>query len=83
MKKEEMKKMILEIVNELDYDIWKSLVPEYSELEEDQINDRINSMIKIVKKYNGGSKVHKKVKKLRKEVDKLHENTQPPWTRFG
>ena len=51
MKKEEMRRMILEIIKEVDYDIWKGFVPEYSDLSEEEIDDRMNSLFKILKRY--------------------------------
>ena len=50
MKSDKIKKMILEIIERLDYDTYKSFLPECSE-DPDGIDERLDELVKIVEKY--------------------------------
>lgn len=50
MKKSVIEKMILEIIAAVDYDIYKSFLPECSE-DPDEIPNQLEELVDIVKKY--------------------------------
>lgn len=50
MNDDEIKMMILNIVQEIDYDIYKDFMPECSE-DPDGIEERMESLVEIVKKH--------------------------------
>jgi hypothetical protein len=52
MSETKMRKMLLEIVKEVDYDIWKNYIPETAE-EPELAEERLNDLVSITKKYIG------------------------------
>lgn len=46
----QIRKMILNLIEEIDYDIWKSFDPKLSE-DPDDIEDKMNNLIIIAKKH--------------------------------
>lgn len=51
LSKLKIKKMVLELINELDYDLYKEFLPECSSLSEEEINNNLDTLIDIVRKY--------------------------------
>ena len=50
MEDQEIREMVLEIIKEVDYDIWKSYLLEFSE-DPEMSEEEIESLIEIAKKY--------------------------------
>jgi len=50
MKDKEIREMVLEIIKEVDYDIWKSYLPHFSE-DPKMSEKEIQNLIEIAKKY--------------------------------
>ena len=50
MNRDEIKEMILDIINTVDYDIYKSMLPELSE-DPDHAVQKMETLIDIVEKY--------------------------------
>jgi len=48
---EKIKEMISDIVSEIDYDIWKDSYNKETAEEPDLVDDNINTLVNIVKKY--------------------------------
>ena len=51
MTDKEIQKMILELIEIVDYDIYKSFLPEYSELTKEDINQQLEELVNVVKKH--------------------------------
>jgi len=50
MTDEQIEKMVLELISEIDYDIYKGYLPNFSE-EPDEIPQRMAALVAIVKKH--------------------------------
>jgi hypothetical protein len=52
MTRKTARKLILALIQELDYDLYKHFLPECSEISEEEIEEELETLIDIVKKYD-------------------------------
>lgn len=51
MTNNKIKKMILDLMEHLDYDMWKNYTPHTSELSKEEIDAEMGELVAIVKKH--------------------------------
>lgn len=48
--RKQIEKMILELISQVDYDIYKGFLPEYCE-EPEEMEEKMSSLVEIVRKH--------------------------------